>query len=81
MSQLNNSNIEPSQIIKIIQQIIGNDVVINIDSNKINTKNWDSLTHLNLIIELENAFDLSFTMEEMEKMISVNVIIEIINNK
>lgn len=81
MSQLNKSNIEPSQIIKVIQQTIGNDVVININSNKTNTKKWDSLTHLNLIIELENAFDLSFTMEEMEKMISVNTIIEIINNK
>ena len=78
MSQLNKSNIEPSQIIKVIQQTIGNDVVININSNKTNTKKWDSLTHLNLIIELENAFDLSFTMEEMEKMISVNTII---NNK
>ncbi len=81
MSQLNKSNIEPCQIIKVIQQTIGIDVEINIDSNKTNTKKWDSLTHLNLIIELENAFDLSFTMEEMEKMISVNNIIEIINKK
>lgn len=82
MNQFKKENINTTeQILQIIQNIIGDGVEININSDMKNTKNWDSLNHLNLIIELENAFNISFSMEEMEEMKSVSSIITIINNK
>lgn len=33
-----------------------------------NCEQWDSLAHLNLIVALEEAFDLSFEPEEMGSM-------------
>ncbi len=72
---------QSEKIIKIIQTVIGNDTEITLDSTKENTLNWDSLNHLNLIVELEDAFDIRFSPEEMEEMVSVNSIIKIINTK
>lgn len=46
-----------------------------------NIKNWDSLRHLNLIIELEEAFDATFEPEDIAEMTSMDKIIEIINKQ
>jgi len=35
---------------------------------------WDSLRHLNLIIELENEFNISFELEEIAEMKSISLI-------
>lgn len=43
--------------------------------------NWDSLNHLNLIIALEEAFDVSFDPEEISLMNDINKIIDHINNR
>ncbi|MBP2618044.1 acyl carrier protein [Chryseobacterium jejuense] len=43
-----------------------------------NIENWDSLKHLNLIVELEDAFDKSFEPEEISEMTSMDKIIEMI---
>ena len=41
-------------------------------------ENWDSLRHLNLIVELEDSFDKSFEPEEISEMITLNKIIEML---
>lgn len=46
-----------------------------------NCEKWDSLNHLNLIVELEDAFDMEFEPEEIAEMKSYNKIQEIIKNK
>lgn len=43
-----------------------------------NIDNWDSLRHLNLIVELEDTFDKSFEPEEISEMTSIEKIIEMI---
>lgn len=43
-----------------------------------NIENWDSLRHLNLIVELEEAFDKSFEPEEIGEMTSMDKIIQLI---
>lgn len=35
---------------------------------------WDSLNHLNLIVELEEAFDVSFEPEDIAEMKSLDII-------
>jgi acyl carrier protein len=39
---------------------------------------WDSLQHLNLVIALEQAFEVAFTPEEIEEMVSVAAIVRIV---
>lgn len=43
--------------------------------------NWDSLHNLNLAVELEMAFNVSFEPEEIEQMCSYEDIVRIINSK
>jgi acyl carrier protein len=39
--------------------------------------NWDSLRHLNLVVELEEAFGVSYEPEEIAVMTSIEKIVEI----
>jgi len=42
---------------------------------------WDSIHHLNLVLALEHEFSLQFTPEEMEQMLSVELIAALIEEK
>ena len=51
-------------------------------SNNANQKDimkWDSLQHLNLIVEIEDKFDISIDPEDISVMVTVEKIIEIVN--
>jgi acyl carrier protein len=53
-------------------------------SDEISQKNcskWDSLNHLNLIVALESAFNVSFEPEEIAVMKSLSDIEEILKTK
>lgn len=41
--------------------------------------NWDSIRHLNLVVELEEAFDKTFEPEQIAEMTSLDKIVSIIN--
>ena len=42
---------------------------------------WDSLRHLNLVVELEEKFGISFEPEEIAEMITFEKVIYYINQK
>ena len=42
---------------------------------------WDSLRHLNLIVELEEKFETSFEPEEIAEMTTFKMVISYINQK
>ena len=42
---------------------------------------WDSLTHINLIVAIEKEFGISFTLEELEQQNNVGDTIDMIINK
>ena len=46
-----------------------------------NISNWDSINHLNLIIELETYFDINIDPEEIIKMNDFNSIYSILKQK
>jgi acyl carrier protein len=46
-----------------------------------NCPEWDSLHHLNMIVEMEMAFDISFEPEEMGQMKSVADIERLVKQK
>ena len=40
----------------------------NVGISQVNCANWDSMRHLNLIVELESEFDVEFEPEEIAEM-------------
>ena len=46
-----------------------------------NLEAWDSLQHLNLAVELEDAFNVEFTPDEISKMTSLETILNIVEMK
>jgi acyl carrier protein len=43
--------------------------------------NWDSLQHLNLVLTLEQRFGVQFAPQEIEKLSSVEMIVEFLDHK
>lgn len=55
-------------------------LILDITSQK-TLSSWDSLAHLNFIIEMELEFNLDFEPEEISKMDSFMNVITILSNK
>ena len=53
---------------------------IGMDTAMENTASWDSLTHMNLMIELKERFGIDFAPSDIAKAISVEAIIALIHN-
>jgi acyl carrier protein len=60
---------------------MGNTVEVGIDTEKNMISEWDSINHLNLIVEMESALDLGLSMEEIEKLSSVRQIVALIKSR
>jgi acyl carrier protein len=43
--------------------------------------NWDSLQHLNLVLALEQEFHIQFTPEEIEQLLSVELVAALLDEK
>jgi acyl carrier protein len=79
-----NDNTEGAILTKVQQlfkSAMGNEVDVNIQTERDMVSEWDSINHLNLIVELESAFDLGLSMEEIEKISSVRQIIDLIKSR
>mgnify|MGYP003995503277 FL=1 len=47
---------------------------INEDTSVDNVEKWDSLTHLNLVLALEDAFNITFTEEQTVEILNYPLI-------
>jgi acyl carrier protein len=54
---------------------------IDIATTKDGTASWDSLSHINLIVALEQEFQTSFDVSEIESMLSFSDILETLERK
>jgi acyl carrier protein len=70
-----------SQVQEIFKLAMGNDINVDMDTEKDMILEWDSLNHLNLVVELENVFDLGLSMEEIEQLHSVKGIVDLISSR
>ncbi len=70
-----------SKVQQLFKSAMGNETEINMDTEKDMVGEWDSINHLNLIVELESAFDLGLSMEEIEKLSSVRQIVNLIKTR
>ncbi len=67
---------------RIIADILGIDeTTINNESSPDNVEEWDSLKHMNIIIAIEEEFNLTFSDEEIGDMLNVQLIIYTLNEK
>lgn len=44
-------------------------------------ESWDSVNHLNLVLAMEQEFDVQFTPEEIEQLLSVDAIVKLLEEK
>lgn len=54
------------------------DIVVDAETNSDTIEDWDSLEHINLVVAIEKAFGLKFTMDEVTGMKNVGEMVEII---
>ncbi len=70
------------KIKEVISKEFGIDMSdISNDFSQENTQNWDSLRHLNMIVELESVFELEFEPEEISVMYDLSSISKLVELK
>lgn len=57
------------------------DIVVDAETNSDTIEDWDSLEHINLVVAIEKAFDLKFSMDEVTGMKDVGEMVEIIKER
>jgi acyl carrier protein len=67
-------------ILEILKRVFNLDTVDETCSQSTCDK-WDSLNHLNLIVELEDEFDMEFEPEEIAEMKSFDAVKKMIKSK
>lgn len=65
----------------IISRIFTDEDKLEVDMKKSEILSWDSIGHLNLILEIEDSLEISFTKDEIENINSFVVLLELINSK
>jgi acyl carrier protein len=71
-----------SQVRQTFQDVFGDPGIVITDAMTADDiEEWDSLTHINLIVALERKFRIKFTTGEVNKMRNVGDLISLIRNK
>lgn len=68
------------QVLAVMRRVFENPN-LGTDCSQTNCKKWDSMNHLNLIVELEIEFGVSFEPEEIARMVDFAAVMEILNAK
>lgn len=70
------------KIKNIMASVFGCETSEIVDSSSPDTlENWDSLRHMNLIVALEEEFNLNFTEDETMEMLNYKLISIVISDK
>ena len=57
------------------------DLVLRDDMTAADVEEWTSLTHINLILAVEDAFEIKVRSNEIEKLSNVRALIDLIEKK
>jgi len=76
---------DKEEILKIVDEICkevfdDENLDISVDTIAKDVKGWDSLSHLSLINEIENRFNIRFRLKEIQGAKNVGELIEYIEN-
>lgn len=67
---------------KVFKKVFNNSaLIIKKETTAEDVDNWDSLSHMLLITEIENAFSIKFKLKELNKMKNVGDMIDLITSK
>ncbi len=70
------------RIVRLTADIMGVPVAsLDRTSSADSVETWDSIRHLNLVLALEQEFELAFTPEEIEQMVSIELIEALVAEK
>jgi acyl carrier protein len=70
------------KIYKIVSQVMDAPLEqLTLESSQDSVENWDSIKHMNLVLSLEEEFNIAFSDSEIIELLSIELIIEIISNK
>jgi len=68
------------KVLNIIKDVLElEDIDNNVSQD--NCFKWDSLNHLNLILEIEMEFDVSFSPEEIVEIKSASIILDLLKKR
>lgn len=76
----NEEKFDEKFIIDIISKVLASQDINN-DSSISNTKKWDSLNHMAIMIELAQKSNIHFNPKQIAAATSVNIILDILNSK
>lgn len=63
------------RVYAVVADVLGVPVdALNGESSPDTSSEWDSLSHLNLVVALEEAFGITFTDDDVAEMLSVSLI-------
>lgn len=66
---------------EIFREIFDDEVIISNKTTADDIEDWDSLTHMQLIVEIEKKYHIKFTTAEIKKAANVGEFIDIIQGK
>ena len=70
------------KVLKVVSQIMNVPVKeLSEDSSPDTIERWDSLQHMNLVLALEQEFNVSFTDQQIIEMMNVALICETLKEK
>lgn len=71
-----------SEVIGILSDLFNvSPEVLGPESSQDTVEGWDSLQHVNMVLDVEQRFNISLSPPEIEKMVTVKAIASIINEK
>ena len=86
MDRLSDKTASPVAILAHVQDIFrveldDDDLQIGIDTLQVDLKGWDSLAHIRLVSGIESAFDIQFSLSEIEQINSVRQFVDLIGER
>lgn len=66
---------------EIFSDVFDEEIVVTEDTTANDIEDWDSLTHITLMAEVEDAFRIKFSMKEILEMKNVGEMAEIIGKR
>ncbi|MEM9059730.1 MAG: acyl carrier protein [Pseudomonadota bacterium] len=67
---------------KIVAQVLAVDETeLSDESNALNTRNWDSLRHIELLLAVETAYEVRFSMAEITSMQKLGDMRDLLSSK
>jgi acyl carrier protein len=70
-----------NELTEILKVVFPDESYFDVAMSKEEIKSWDSIAHLNLIVEIEDQLNITFQIEEIEKIDSLSGLLTLINNK